>query len=104
MKIEIKKVVFNERMSEETNCFVCDIYIDGKKVGYGKNDGHGGETYVQCFDRENLKIIEKCSEWCKTQPDINIGTKENPYMIPCSLEDKIDELFIEWVKEKMVEN
>ncbi len=31
-------------MSEETNCFVADLYINGKKIGYVKNDGRGGCT------------------------------------------------------------
>jgi hypothetical protein len=42
MKIELRKISFNERMSEETNCYAADLYVDGKKVGEVGNDGHGG--------------------------------------------------------------
>lgn len=45
MKIELKNFQFFERMSEETNAFVADVYVNGVKVAYAKNDGRGGETY-----------------------------------------------------------
>jgi hypothetical protein len=43
-KVEIKNVVHATNMSEETNAFTADIYIDGKKTGGAKNDGCGGCT------------------------------------------------------------
>jgi len=39
MKVELKNVKFSEHMSEETNAFTADVYVDGKKCGYAKNDG-----------------------------------------------------------------
>jgi hypothetical protein len=45
-KVELKKVKYYEKMSEETSCFTADIYFNGKKVGLCKNSGNGGETYV----------------------------------------------------------
>jgi len=45
-KLELRKIVFVERMSEETNCFTAFIYKDGKNVGEAHNDGHGGDTYA----------------------------------------------------------
>ena len=32
MKIELKNIKFSEALSEETNAFVCDVYVNGKKV------------------------------------------------------------------------
>ena len=43
-KVEIKNVVHATNMSEETNAFTADLWIDGKKTGGAKNDGRGGET------------------------------------------------------------
>ena len=43
-KIEIKSLKVYESMSEETNCFNCFIYIDGKKAIYVKNQGQGGDN------------------------------------------------------------
>jgi hypothetical protein len=45
--LELRKISFQERMSEETNCFVADIFKKGKKVGEAHNDGHGGDTLAR---------------------------------------------------------
>lgn len=50
MKIEIKRLTVNHRLSEETLNFACDIWVDGRKVGEAKNHGTGGNTDVY-FDR-----------------------------------------------------
>lgn len=46
MKIELKRLKVYPRMSDETLAFVADVWVDGKKVGTAKNDGHGGQTMV----------------------------------------------------------
>jgi hypothetical protein len=46
MKVELKKLALYPRLSEETTAFNADLWVDGKKVGYAKNDGHGGATFV----------------------------------------------------------
>ena len=43
-KVEIKNVVHATNMSEETNAFTADLWVDGKKTGGAKNDGRGGCT------------------------------------------------------------
>ena len=42
MKIDLKKISHNERLSEETNAYSADLWIDGKKIGTVSNAGHGG--------------------------------------------------------------
>jgi hypothetical protein len=44
MKIELKRIQHARNLSEETNAFTADIYVNGEYVGYAKNDGHGGCT------------------------------------------------------------
>lgn len=44
--IQLKKLAIFPRMSEETTAFAADVWVDGAKVGYAKNDGHGGSTFV----------------------------------------------------------
>lgn len=44
MKIELRKIQVNNRLSEETLCFSADIVIDGKVAGEATNRGHGGCT------------------------------------------------------------
>lgn len=46
MKIELRRLKIVERMSQETTCFIADVYIDGKKVGTAQNEGCGGSTNV----------------------------------------------------------
>jgi hypothetical protein len=46
VKIELKRFTTNARLSQETTAFAADVWVDGKKVGYAKNDGHGGNTMV----------------------------------------------------------
>lgn len=42
VKIELKNIHTNERLSEETNCYSADLYVNGKKVGTTGNRGCGG--------------------------------------------------------------
>ena len=82
MKIELKKISFNERMSEETNCFIADLWINGKKVGYAKNEGRGGCTDYRGDSREDNELIAEAEEYCKTLPHDEFGEQ--------SLEDVIN--------------
>jgi len=63
MKIELRKISFNERMSEETNCFVADLYINDKKVGYVKNDGCGSQTDYRGNSHANNETIRKAEAY-----------------------------------------
>ena len=95
MKIELKGIKFYERLSEETNAFTADLYINGKKAGYVKNDGHGGSTdyYPNEGKRE---LINEAEQFCLTLPAIKYRSLE----IKMNLENKIDQLFEEWLKAK----
>lgn len=42
MKIELKNLKINERLSEETVCFSATVYVDGKRAFEACNRGHGG--------------------------------------------------------------
>ena len=96
MQIELKRIQFSERMSDETNCFVADLYINGKKVGEAKNDGCGGSTDYNGYSRENNDIIRECEEYCKSLPDVDLGD----FKIKNSLENVIDELLENFLKLK----
>jgi hypothetical protein len=96
MKIELKNVKFSEFASEETNCFAADLYVDGKKVGYCKNDGHGGNTWVHNLDMNTVNKFREVEEYCKTLPGIKFGGA----LFPSNLENVVDKLFEEWLEEK----
>lgn len=46
MQIELKRFTTNARLSQETTAFAADVWVDGTKVGYAENNGHGGNTLV----------------------------------------------------------
>jgi len=94
MNIELKNVKFYERMSEETNCFVADLYINGVKMAYVKNDGHGGSTNVQPY--KDYKSLKPFFDFCENQPSI----KYNDFTLEMTADLYVDNLFENWLKEK----
>lgn len=98
MKIELKKIEYNERMSEETLCFVADLYINGKKVGYCKNDGRGGCTDYNGHTKEDNQIIADAENYCKTLPKAKVDGYDFEYQP--TLESMIDDQFTLWLKKR----
>ena len=96
MKIELKSIKFSEAMSEETNAFTANLYINGKKVGYCKNQGHGGCTDYNADSPEDRKTIADAETYCKALPKIKWKTME----FDQSLESVIDQLLEDWLKAK----
>lgn len=92
MKLELKNFKSNERMSDETNCFTADMWVNGKKIGMAMNRGHGGPTDMHYTDVEAGKAFEA---YCKSLPP-----KESKYF-PEGL--KMDaELFVDELVEEML--
>ncbi len=98
MKIELKKIAFYERMSEETNCFAADLYINGKKVGECKNDGQSGCTDYYGSSPENNQIIRQAEEYFKTLPKVKVEGLN--MMHQPTLESAIDDQFELYLKAK----
>ena len=98
MKVELKNVKYSPSLSEETNAFTADVLVDGVKCGYAKNNGHGGDTNVQPYP-EKRSLFFQCEGWLKGQPQINIGSENDPYMVDCDMESMVDMLFEQWLKE-----
>lgn len=46
MKIELRRITHNARLSQETEAFAADIYVDGVKRGSVMNDGQGGPDRI----------------------------------------------------------
>jgi len=101
MKIELKNVHFSEHLSEETNAFTADVYVNGLKCGYAKNDGQGGCTYIGAYlTPDSRSIMDKAENYCLTLPDINIGSETDPFMVKSNMETVVDNLFELWLKKK----
>lgn len=101
MNIELRRVTFNERMSEETNCFAADLWINGAKVGTCQNRGQGGPTDYWI---ENATTREAFEAYAKSLPARVSEEFKNPdgtpFSYPMDGEALIDDLFSEWLKER----
>jgi len=97
MKVELKSVKVNQRMSEETLCFSATIYVDGKKVGEVLNRGCGGcNDYHfdglrpnQMRDPDGIyqKLDAHAKEWCdKHDPTIKFEH------LDCFIMDMVDKI------------
>ena len=80
-------------MSEETTAFAADIFINGIKAGYAKNDGHGGCTEYHAHTGHR-DLIEQAEEYCLTLPPIVYEADKHMkgFTIDMNLENFIDEL------------
>lgn len=82
MKIEIKNLKINKRMSEETNCFSATLYLDGVKRGEVYNHGHGG-----CNIYSDRKAQDELEAYAKSLPEREaFGT-----MLPVSADWLVDD-------------
>ena len=102
MEIKLKKIHISERLSEETTAFAADIYVDGKHVGYAKNDGRGGCTEYHALDRETRVILERAEEHCKTLPPKHYPAEHGmqAFDIDMNLEVFIDDLIQQEIVKK----
>lgn len=67
MKIELRNFKHYPKLSEETNAFTADIYIDGKHAGFVKNEGRGGDSFPQVPDKA---LREQMNAWICSQPAV----------------------------------
>ena len=58
-KYEIKALKIVKQMSEETMCFTCDLYVDGKKFAHVSNTGKGGCHKVMPYPPYKWPDVEK---------------------------------------------
>ncbi len=81
MKIELRRISHNSRLSQETEAFAADLYIDGKKRGTVENDGHGGSHNFSDWNAakelneygKTLPRLEFPKEWGKVGDDNTYG-------------------------------
>ena len=99
MKIELKNVKVNEAFSEETTCFIADVFINGKKVAHAKNDGRGGCTDYYPYEGKR-ELLKQAEEFCKGLPKEKVDFGGTIHEFAQSLESVIDNLLFEKEKKK----
>lgn len=68
-EFELKKLKIVKAASEETVFFTAEIFRNGKRVGYARNDGHGGSTILHAAEgtRNEFKELEA---WAEALPPV----------------------------------
>ena len=51
MKLELRSITHNTRLSEETPAYAADLYVDGVKAAHLSNHGTGGPDMCHWLDR-----------------------------------------------------
>jgi len=65
---ELKKVKRFPEMSEETECFVAQLWVDGKHIADVRNDGKGGSNDLHPMDGytyEDIKEFDTLDAECE---------------------------------------
>lgn len=94
--IELRKVKISEWASRETTCFEAEVWVNGKKLGWVGNDGHGG---MHDADMEVVKVL---SEYAATLPERPWGFTEGTFKP--NFETVVDDLLDEHNRQKDVKS
>ncbi len=105
MNIELKNIKHSPSLSEETEAFTANIYIDGVLAGYASNRGHGGPTDYSHTNEKGLELIRKAEEYCKGLPPKQYHEEGNKkFFMVMNLENYIDDLLGKHLDEKILQN
>lgn len=94
MKIALKKISHNSSLSEETNAFTADLYVDGKKIGVVRNQGHGGCD----FFHGDQAAYDKANAWCSL--NMPRSTVNGLDLGPACLEGAYNDILEDWIFQK----
>jgi hypothetical protein len=101
MEIKLKNIHVDFRLSEETNAFTADLFIDGKNVGTAINDGHGGMTTCRAKDRKAAELIREAESWCKQLPPEVVESGDgSTHTLSISLDYYLDTIVDEHIAKK----
>src|SRR5690349_17465022 len=100
MKIELKNIHFSEQLSEETNAFSANVYIEGIKVGEASNRGRGGPTICKAVDERGDKLIIAAEAHCRSLPSEKSTLGGEQYELKMDLGRYLDKLLEKHLQEK----
>ena len=64
-KIELRKITYNARLSEETCAYAADLYVDGRLLAHVSNNGHGGSDMQRPANGRTYDEIQELDSWIK---------------------------------------
>jgi len=106
MNITLKKVSYNERLSEETNAFAAIVCIDGVPAFEASNDGHGGCDRHHPLKGQSYEAIHeqiaRVEAYAKTLPPTIHGDAGHEITLEQNVESLVSGAFIAWLKQRDV--
>lgn len=67
MKIELKNFKHYDRLSEETLCFVGNLWVNGIKCGYAENSGKGeSASYHHEGTESSRQLMKEAEKYCES--------------------------------------
>lgn len=102
MKIELKNIKHSPSLSEETEAFTANLYINNVHAGFAKNNGHGGSTDYSAANDQGQRLIREAEVYCKGLPPTNYpaGNGMEAFSVDMNLEHMIDDLLNKHLTEK----
>ncbi|MFI3294087.1 MAG: hypothetical protein SNI70_11305 [Rikenellaceae bacterium] len=94
--LELKQFKHVESLSEETECFSAELYVNGVKFASCRNRGQGGPTDIDPYP-EHRGLEGEIIEYLKTQPKHKYGE----YELDLDLELVIGLMVAEFVNAKI---
>ena len=103
-RISIKNVHFSEALSEETNAYTADVYLDNKKFGYAKNNGQGGCTFINPYQGKRDELRE-AEAYAKGLGEIEFGSSSiGKFTMKASLDMVVDKLLSDHIEAKQLKS
>jgi hypothetical protein len=96
-RYEIKKVEHLKGMSQETECFSLELYVDGKKFAHVGNTGHGGSHSVHPIPPFTWKDVQAVTEDMKKDKFL-VNYEFEPF------ETAVDTIFSMWQIAKTIKS
>jgi len=102
MEIELRKIHHSVQLSEETEAFTANIYINGIHAGHAQNRGSGGPTDYYHENEKGRELIVQAEKWCKSLPPRIYpgGDGMEAFSIDRNLENYIDDLLNDHLQKK----
>lgn len=70
MNIEIKNIKYSPTLSDDSNAFTANLYINGKKVCMVSDNGSGGGLDYGIVEPRLKPLLREAEQWCKQLPAI----------------------------------
>jgi len=102
MKIELKKIHHSIPLSEETEAFTANLYINNVHAGYARNEGQGGATFYTHRDERGRDLIRQAEIFTKNLPPKQYPAEDGieAFSVDMNLENYIDDLLFRHIQQK----